>query len=401
MKNPYVKEIQKEIVEDRTIIIDIGKSVVDYIRKAFPNICQINDSRDFYKRKYAIELECRTNTCKVEFLYSEVVEIKYLDILVEGDTKANIIECLEKIHDKLFSTDIRENYIDIISYDSISEYYCNKMYPKLNTLERNLRKLLFNIYILNFGYDYYKATIEKSLQERMKKLIRDDGKREKDKLKEEFHTNSSNVIDEIEQLRLFFYSFGYSDFKKLLFTPSWTSTDENQKLVFLEEHSDLSKLSDAELRVAFSDFVPKTDWERFFSNKILIAEVSTIINQIQQYRNSVAHFKFFYRKDYVECSQLVKQLNLAILKAIKITEEKDFAEKNAKALKMSIERIKEKFANIMQSYIQLTRIGAEVVIPATLMNMSKYFQGVMNTKGGNFAFAIDESEDIDKNNDVK
>lgn len=54
----------------------------------------------------------------------------------------------------LLASGVRDEYVDIISYDAISEFYCNKILPKLNTLERNLRKLLFNIYIVNFGKEF-------------------------------------------------------------------------------------------------------------------------------------------------------------------------------------------------------------------------------------------------------
>ena len=63
---------------------------------------------------------------------------------------------------------IQADDIMVISYDAISEYYCNKIYPKLNELERNLRKLLFNIYIVNFGKDYYKATVSEDLKQKLK-----------------------------------------------------------------------------------------------------------------------------------------------------------------------------------------------------------------------------------------
>ena len=41
--------------------------------------------------------------------------------------------------------------------------------------------------------------------------------------------------------------------------------DEIKKEKFLDENKDLSELSDIELRNAFDDFTPKSDWKRFFS----------------------------------------------------------------------------------------------------------------------------------------
>ena len=67
----------------------------------------------------------------------------------------------------------------IVSYDSVSEYYCNKAYPKLNKLERNLRKLLFNTYTVNFGVDYYQKTVSPDLQKKIKGVIQAKGNEEK------------------------------------------------------------------------------------------------------------------------------------------------------------------------------------------------------------------------------
>ena len=65
-----------------------------------------------------------------------------------------------------------------VNFSNFREYYCNKLYPKLNGLERNLRKLLFNTYIVNFGKSYYERTINKSIQGKAKQVIRARGNKE-------------------------------------------------------------------------------------------------------------------------------------------------------------------------------------------------------------------------------
>ena len=138
-----------------------------------------------------------------------------------GSSKKQIAECMEDIQQKFFSSCVRERYIDIISYDAVSEYYCNKIYPKLNTLERNLRKLLFNIYVVNFGLNYYKATINEGLQNKAKQVVnRDSRKKEKDHIKEKYTATTRKEVEEIELLQRFFYSLEYGDIQDLLFTPT-------------------------------------------------------------------------------------------------------------------------------------------------------------------------------------
>lgn len=56
---------------------------------------------------------------------------------------------------------------------------------------------------------------------------------------------------------------------------SWTSVDETAKTKFLEEQLDLSKLSDEELRKAFSQLTPKSDWEFFLVIKLKFRSTQT------------------------------------------------------------------------------------------------------------------------------
>lgn len=63
------------------------------------------------------------------------------------------------------------DYIVIPSYDFVSEYYCNKIYPKLNSFKRKLRKLLYLIYRAQFEKYYFKKTTSEELQAKVKKKI--------------------------------------------------------------------------------------------------------------------------------------------------------------------------------------------------------------------------------------
>jgi len=362
LSNPYKKEKKKEKrTPDGAIILDVGKNVYSYISAVFPNLTKDKESSNLFRREYGCSVQVGTDCCEVKFIINEVVDITYLDVVAEGKTKAQIIKCLEQVQDTLLSSGVREDFIDIVSYDAISEYYCNKILPKLNALERNLRKLLFNIYIVNFGREYYQATISKELQDKIKGVIKAKGSEEK---------------KEIERLQQFFYSFEFNDIQKLLFAPSWTDIDEQAKNSFLEKHNDLSQLSDEELRKAFSEFTPKSDWERFFSSKIDIADIENMIERIRQHRNSIAHFKFFYKEEYTESNRLISQLNSAVLNAIKLTEDKDFAEKNAEYITNAMSDVLERFAEMQQKLTARITRSLEVAdkVGAAIKRMTDSFK---------------------------
>lgn len=313
LKNPYKKVAESN---DSKILKfhNSADNITYYITKAFPNVLAV-EVGCYYKCRYDATVESKKGECFVEFHITEVVDTHYLDVVVKGKTTVQIVSCLDEVHVRLLESGIKERYIDILSYDAVSEYYCNIIYPKLNTLERNLRKLLFNIYIVNYGVHYFEATFSKELQDEVKGNIQAKGSKEN---------------KEIERIRYSFYSLDYGILQKMLFTPTWTDIDQKEKDEFLSENTDLSRLSDEKLRERFLRFALKSDWERFFSEKINIENIEQLIKEIGRFRNLVAHFKFFSKIEYVECSKLIKQLNKAVLAAIKLTEDKDFAEKNSK-----------------------------------------------------------------------
>lgn len=348
LKHPFKKDESSYIDENGNLKFFTGNSVYSCIKKVFPSISKVDDFGDLYNEKYTTTFVLNEVSYNISFKLTEVTGISYLDVSVEGKSKSKIITCLEYIQEIILNSGIRESFVDIVSYDAISEYYCNKIFSKLNTLERNLRKLLFNIYILNFGKDYYQTTMNDELQNKIKKLINTGGNNEKKRqIKKDYNVNSQDA-ENIERLQEFFYSFELRDIQNFLFEVNWTKVEEEAKEKFLSEHKDLSQLSDVELRNAFSSFTPKSDWERFFNDKIQLADIKNMIEKIRRYRNNVAHFKFFYKNDYDLCNKLILKFNRAILKAINITEEKDFNEKNAEALKKALSGFSEKLIEILE-----------------------------------------------------
>ena len=354
------KKDQVDSAGNKILVIEVGHRIHNYIMKLFPGASSEKITNELFKNRITYVMQVRDDFYHVSFDISEVIDTTYLNVFVEGKSKVKIIDCLEQIQDRLLSlTELNERYIAIISYDAISEYYCNKIIPKLNSLERNLRKLLFNIYIVNFGRNYYQATTGEEFQAKIKRVIQASGNKEK---KEE------------ERLKQFFYSLEFNDIQTFLFTPSWTPFDEETKKKFLDEHQDLSKLSDDQLRKAFSEFSIKSDWERFFSSKVGIDEIEEIIENIRKYRNKIAHFKFFSKLEYTHCEKIMRRLNKAIIKAIQITEEKDFASKN-------FEYMSEALAEPLMRMAELTQAISASVSPAinALKQISDGINNVMQT----------------------
>lgn len=384
--------------DDGTIVLPVGRNVYSFILSVYPNTTKQNkDENNIFRNEYVSTIQVDSTSYDVKFIINEVVDIEYLDVIVTGKSKAQIVKCLEQIQETIFTSGIRDYYIDIVSYDSVSEYYCNKILPKLNALERNLRKLLFNIYIVNFGKNYYQATINKEIQDKIKGVIKAKGNEEK---------------KEIERLQQFFYSFEFNDIQKLLFSPNWTDLDEQEKKDFLDKNKDLSELSDEELRSAFTKISPKSDWERFFSSKINLADIEEMIDKIRQHRNNIAHFKFFYKDAYNESNKLINKLNTAIIKAIKLTEDKDFVEKNLKHFLKSMSEVfkafdefKKTIAQSMLSSIQSIKFTVPPILEqiretVKAIDFTGVKQALLNWKDEIQEFKDDLPEQVDANEEI-
>ena len=316
----------------------------------------------FFRYRYAFSF----GDCDASISIAELKHATYIEVEVTGKTQNKIVKCLEYFQSKMEESNADGRYIIINSYDYVSEYYCNKMYPKLNELERNLRKLLFNTYTLNYGLAYYEPTISDELLKKGKRVIKSDNKK----------ANGNEVTKEL------FYSFDYGQIHQLLFTPQWTDLDEKRKNEFLEKNEKLSELSEDELRNAFTEFVPKSDWERLFAGKVSDdTDVNLLLSSIRSDRNRVAHCKSFGYEDYKACNNNIKKLNSALLKAIEITETIDFSMKSRESLLSSLESVRKMAQDFAKNLAPaLTKISEYASTILTSLKPTIEMLGRMGTK---------------------
>ena len=375
---------------DGTIHIQMEKNVLLYIRNIFGEPISKNTENIVFKIVYTYEIEIQNIKHEVTFTIHNIIRYTYLDICVTGKTTKQMINALEYIQDKIVSSDIEKRYVMIVSYDSISEYYCNKAYPKLNKLERNLRQLLFNTYTVNFGVDYYEKTVSPDLQKKIKGVIQAKGNEEK---------------KQIERLKKFFYSMEFSDIQTLLFTKKWTNVEEENKTEFLSKHEKLTELSEEDLRAAFDTFSPKSDWERLFANKVDDNEIEKMIETVRETRNDIAHCKFFYKEQFNTFNEVVTDLNRLILKAIQLTEEKDFVHKQAESFRIALSGIAETLAQFQKRmsetiYDSLTQ--SLQTFSSAMNEWKKSFNGNIEKMLSNIDFsrlAVLEEDEVDEENE--
>ena len=340
-KESSVKITESSDNKPHTIVLSTKKyePFREYLSSCFAEIKEIYDLSSL-----PTYYECRFKHYKSPNVKMFVYCVRgdcYADITVSGKNKDRIIQQMELIHTTLEKSKASEQFTLITSYDSVSEYYCNKMYPLLNEVERKLRKLLYIIYTLRYRKDYIEYTfVENTLSPESKKNI-------EAYLKKEIGTGNREIWRQ-----KYFEQFEYKHYKHLLFYPKWTVIDIANKDEFLKSNPDLAKLGDEELRERFSTFTPMSDWEKHFSNKVdkdISAE--TLISNVQKPRNKVAHYKTITKDEYEAFLENVHKLIEVIDKAIDISVSKDFIQEGMKYLTDNMSKALESLRNTISEYV--------------------------------------------------
>ncbi len=205
MKMEYIlirKDKTKKIKNKDENVIVIPSSPLMLIEKNFDEV-QVNkiSNEDEEILRSNWDGTFFINETEISFSIKQYTKHKpsYLSIC----TKKNSIYNMETIDEKINKI-MGDSYIVITSYDCISEFYCNKIYKKLNNFERKLKELIFDIYTFSYGMNYYDRNFSDELKLKVKKL--------QDK-------SISTDTKDIEQLKQSLYELNYNDIMELLFTP--------------------------------------------------------------------------------------------------------------------------------------------------------------------------------------
>ena len=186
-------------------------------------------------------------------------------------------------------------------WDETSQYYCEKSYPLLNTVENLMRKLIFQFMLKNIGSKWIKEAFPQKLKQKISR------------------TAEKNDVEDLVKDSLY-----HADFIQLIellfdkYTKVQSVTELFRKLEKVEEIEELEKL--VELK-------PKSNWERYFSELIEFENLSETWGTLYNYRNTVAHNKLISKSDFeeiIKLTDLVKEkLNQALeeLDGIKLSEE--------------------------------------------------------------------------------
>ena len=251
--------------------------------------------------KDSFDLDIDNNIYNVKYKYSNKRNgnTYYLSLLGEG-TQFQCAVILNEVNSLLTKGAHRKDYNIILSFDGASLYFCNKIYPKFNLFERKMRELIFDILVKAFGIDWYEATISSEM-------------------KAELASKGLKQSDLIERA---LYEMTIFQLEMYLFTP-YREVDIETVIDEKLSQSIINEKTKEEIINILDKCRAKCLWDRFFENKIQIHNLQTNLEEIRF--NSVAHIKYFYKKDYNKCNQLLNKLLKQIDRAIDDIEIRTFS----------------------------------------------------------------------------
>lgn len=251
--------------------------------------------------KNSFNLEIDNNFYTIKYNYSNKnSDTYYLSLLVEG-TQFQSARILNEVNRLLTKGAHRKDYYIILSFDGVSLYFCNKIYPKFNLFERKIRELIFNILIKAFGIDWFDATFSNELKADL----------------------ASKKMKPSELIERALYEMTISQLEMYLFTP-YREVDINKVIDYDLSQSVINTKTKEEIINVLDKCRAKCLWDRFF-NSIQINSWQSNLVEIRLFRNSVAHSKYFYKKDYDKCNRLLNKLLKQIDKAIDEIEKRTFS----------------------------------------------------------------------------
>ncbi len=273
----YIDYVLTEKCEDASMSAKKGH-IREHIKVLFPSttskniIIQLKHKE--YKLPYSITCTSATDNCSNDFVYS--IHLEY-----ESSNNLNSAHVLEKAHLGVYDYFSKEKEFHlIIANDGLSEYYCNKAYPKFQKFERLLRNLIFIVVAKAYGEKWVDETLPKDLKPKINKnqLI-------------------ESALAEMTLGELIAYLF-YGQTEVIF--PDYI--DENYP------SEKLHSMSKDDLLLLIEKGRPKSVWNNFLAKLIHVQQPKEKLNYLRDNRNKIAHCKQFYAADYKQSMEYLDSM---------------------------------------------------------------------------------------------
>lgn len=261
---------------------------------------------DMHELEYALEI--------VEVKESKEI-IFHLRIMGCGEEDEQIV-MLEEFDTLIKEINEKQGKLFIINtvWNDVSLNYAKKLYPDIIKVESTLRKIIYLFMLKTVGNRWFDTDTPFQVQENICDVIKKNSK------------SRSEIVDLLD----------YADFIKLssfLSVPYARKSDLNSLFKQLKQYENKKTgktLTSEVIRKLSEDYEPKSNWERYFSDKLNVKSLNMFSknwNSLYNIRNCVAHVKTIMKEDYDKAVSLIQSFLkmfdecLNIIDTLNITEE--------------------------------------------------------------------------------
>ena len=174
-------------------------------------------------------------------------------------------------------------------WDDVSLFYSQQAYPLIHKTENLMRKLITYFMLTTIGKQWVSENLPKAIEDAIEKSKR------------------KQYIDILHQV-------DFSHLGDFLFKKYATKKLIDELLSQLDEAQSTDELNLQELR----DFVPRSNWERYFSEIVECDDqyLQSRWNKLYDLRCKVAHNAIVNKNDFEQIDNLVKEINSKLQKAL-------------------------------------------------------------------------------------
>ncbi|WP_368250764.1 hypothetical protein [Intestinibacter bartlettii] len=241
---------------------------------------KVKDNKIEYKNK-EFNYENKSYSNDKDFIYFHIIidapidESNELELGLYEELLRNINKSIHKI----------TNDIQVI-WDDISFHYCKLAYPLIYEVENSMRKLLTKFMIINVGSNWEKDNTPNSL------------------------SNQNNKTKKLPERESLLYKLDFIQLSNFLFD-KFAMHDINE---LISKNKGKSEFSIEEIE----DYLPKSNWDRFFNDIVNIEaeQLKKKWDQLYILRCKVAHNNQFSKEDYRNLQDIINNIKPKIDKAI-------------------------------------------------------------------------------------
>ncbi len=280
---------------DYLITVETKDSLCTDIQ-GFKNLLKANSSISITNRTIVYRKENVLVRANYTLKYSKISADEiffYFKLKFESDDDTREIrELIHKLKNNIIPRiNPNKTKLDII-WNDIETKYSIQSYPIINNVENLMRKLIILFMTINVGKEWTIKNLSNSISQKV--------------AKNELKTNDIYKID--------FIQINDVLFKK------YADLDVGNNLRNVVKKIDSNELVDkTEIINELSPFIPKSNWERYFENKVDYSgiELSKAWKKLYDLRNKVAHNRGIDKSDFEDIKTISGKITKAISNAIK------------------------------------------------------------------------------------